>query len=41
MIFGPWDEEFLIFPPGHTVRFEDFALSVPVPGGVVLSEYES
>lgn len=41
MIFGPWDEEFLIVPPGHTVRFEDFASSAPVPGGVVLSEYQS
>jgi hypothetical protein len=26
MIFGPWDEEFLIVSPGQTVRFEDFAL---------------
>jgi len=41
MIFGPWDEEFLIVPPGHTVRFEDFVSSVPRPGAVVLSEYQS
>jgi len=28
MVFGPWNEEFVVVPPGHTVRFEDFALSV-------------
>jgi hypothetical protein len=28
MVFGPWDEEFVVVPPGQTVRFEDFALSV-------------
>src|SRR5512139_2576387 len=29
MIFGPWDEEFVVVPPGQTVRFDDFALSMP------------
>jgi hypothetical protein len=28
MVFGPWDEEFVIVPPGGTVRFEDFASMV-------------
>ncbi|RPI90447.1 MAG: DUF1638 domain-containing protein [Chloroflexi bacterium] len=28
MVFGPWDEDFVVVPPGQTVRFEDFALSV-------------
>ncbi len=28
MISGPWDEEFVVVPPGQTVRFEDFALSI-------------
>ncbi len=27
MVFGPWDEEFVVVPPGQIVRFEDFALS--------------
>ncbi len=30
MILGPWDGEFVIVPPGRTVRYEDFAL--PRPG---------
>jgi hypothetical protein len=25
MISGPWDDEFVVVPPGQTVRFEDFA----------------
>lgn len=25
MIFGPWDEDFVVVPPGQSVRFEDFA----------------
>lgn len=25
MVFGPWDDEFLVVPPGETVRYEDFA----------------
>jgi hypothetical protein len=29
MVFGPWDEEFVVVPPGQTVRFDDFALSMP------------
>ena len=29
MIFGPWDKEFVIVPPGKTVRYEDFTLSMP------------
>ncbi len=29
MVFGPWDEEFVVVPPGETVRFEDFVSSAP------------
>lgn len=29
MVLGPWDDDFVIVPPGETVRFEDFALSGP------------
>ncbi len=29
MVFGPWDEEFVVVPPGGTVRFEDFTSSTP------------
>ncbi len=29
MILGPWDGEFVIVPPGRTVRYEDFASSTP------------
>jgi hypothetical protein len=24
MVFGPWDDEFVVVPPGQTVRYEDF-----------------
>jgi hypothetical protein len=29
MVFCPWDEEFVVVPPGQTVRFEDFASFAP------------
>ena len=29
MVFGPWDEEFVVVPPGQTVRFEDFVSFAP------------
>ncbi len=29
MVFGPWDEEFVVVPPGETVRFEDFTSFAP------------
>lgn len=29
MISGPWDEEFIVVPPGQSVRFEDFKFSIP------------
>ena len=29
MVFGPWDQEFVVVPPGHTVCFEDFVSSAP------------
>lgn len=25
LIFGPWDEDFVVVPPGQVVRYEDFA----------------
>jgi hypothetical protein len=24
MIFGPWDEDILVAPPGHTIQYADF-----------------
>jgi hypothetical protein len=27
MIYGPWDEEFLVVSPGQTIRFQDFVNS--------------
>jgi hypothetical protein len=27
LVFGPWDEEFVVVPPGQTVRYEDFTPS--------------
>lgn len=27
MIFGPWDDDFLVVPPGGEIRYEDFALA--------------
>jgi hypothetical protein len=24
MVRGPWDEEFVVVPPGETVRYQDF-----------------
>jgi hypothetical protein len=29
MIYGPWDEEFLVISPGQTIRFKDFVNSDP------------
>jgi hypothetical protein len=33
LIFGPWDDEFVVVPPGQAVRYEDFANST-VPGNL-------
>jgi len=30
MVLGPWDDEFVVVPPGQTIRFEDF--TSPMPG---------
>jgi len=27
LVFGPWDEEFVVVPPGQTVKYEDFTSS--------------
>jgi hypothetical protein len=27
LVFGPWDEEFVVVPPGQTVTYEDFTSS--------------
>ena len=27
LAIGPWDDEFIVAPPGHTIRLEDFELS--------------
>ena len=29
MVFGPWDGEFVVVPPGETVTFQDFASNNP------------
>jgi hypothetical protein len=26
MIHGPWDHEFIVAPPGHTIRLQDFGI---------------
>jgi len=28
MLFGPWDDEILVAPPGHTIQYTDFKTSV-------------
>ena len=28
LLFGPWDDEILVAPPGHTIQYEDFKTSV-------------
>jgi hypothetical protein len=33
MLFGPWDGEFVVVPPGETVSYQDFANSKPDPKG--------
>ncbi len=35
MLFGPWDEEILVAPPGHTIQYADFKTSVSTSGNVV------
>lgn len=29
MVFGPWDDEFIVLEPGQTMRYEDFVLKAP------------
>ena len=29
LVFGPWDEEFVVVRPGQSVRYEDFTSSAP------------
>ena len=29
MIFGPWDEEFVVVPPGGIISYQDFARDNP------------
>jgi len=24
MLFGPWDDDFVVVPPGETIRYEHF-----------------
>ena len=31
MVFGPWDDEFVVVPPGQTVEYKDFANTKPNP----------
>ncbi|MBN1453835.1 MAG: DUF1638 domain-containing protein [Anaerolineales bacterium] len=33
MVFGPWDGEFVVVPPGETVTYQDFANNKPDPKG--------
>ena len=28
MLLGPWDDEILVAPPGHTIQYTDFKTSV-------------
>jgi hypothetical protein len=34
MIFGPWDEEFVVVSPGQTVEYKDFTNHKPDPIGL-------
>jgi len=34
MVFGPWDDEFVVVPPGQTVSLDDFALFASGQGQV-------
>jgi hypothetical protein len=29
LVFGPWDDEFIVLKPGQTMRYEDFVLKGP------------
>lgn len=31
LLFGPWDNEILVAPPGHTIEYLDFKTSVTTP----------
>lgn len=31
LIFGPWDDEFVVAPPGHTITYDDFTNPPPCP----------
>ena len=37
MIYGPWDNDFVVAPPGHTISLDDFGMTpdqtVSTPGG--------
>jgi hypothetical protein len=32
LLFGPWDDEILIAPPGHTIEYLDFKINKMLPG---------
>jgi len=29
MVSGPWDDEFVVIPPGQTIRYTDFTTPKP------------
>jgi hypothetical protein len=33
LVSGPWDDEFVVVPPGETVTYQDFASTKPDPKG--------
>ncbi|MBN1138179.1 MAG: DUF1638 domain-containing protein [Anaerolineae bacterium] len=36
MLFGPWDDDFVVVPPGESIRYEDFSpVGPPPPSGQI------
>jgi hypothetical protein len=36
LLFGPWDDEILVAPPGHTITYTDFRTTATTTGNTML-----